>query len=54
MAKGRIGMHKDGDYPGHYAAEINFWVPVTAVAGNNSLFVESAEGRGDFRALEVL
>ncbi|CAE8626809.1 unnamed protein product [Polarella glacialis] len=53
QAQGRIGMHKDGDYPDHSAAEINFWVPLTSCSGNNSLFVESAEGRGDFHPLQL-
>merc|ERR1712194_968325 len=53
QARGRIGMHKDGDYPNHSAAEVNFWLPVSGVAGNNSLFVESAEGRGDFQAVDM-
>jgi len=53
QAQGKIGMHKDADYPGHCAAEVNFWLPVTQVGGANSLFVESAEGRDDFRPLEL-
>jgi len=53
QARGKIGMHKDGDYPGHCAAEINFWVPLTHASGRNSLFVESQEGRGDFQPLEL-
>eukprot|EP00933_Yihiella_yeosuensis_P004630 TRINITY_DN109004_c0_g1_i1.p1 TRINITY_DN109004_c0_g1~~TRINITY_DN109004_c0_g1_i1.p1 ORF type:complete len:338 (-),score=73.68 TRINITY_DN109004_c0_g1_i1:32-1045(-) len=53
QAKGKIGMHKDGDYPNHFEAEVNFWVPLTPVGGNNSLFVESMEGQGDFKPLEM-
>mmetsp|Transcript_131621 Transcript_131621/g.421244 ORF Transcript_131621/g.421244 Transcript_131621/m.421244 type:complete len:337 (+) Transcript_131621:153-1163(+) len=52
-AKGKIGMHKDSDYPGHCEAEINFWVPLTCVGGANSLYVESAPGLGDFTPLEM-
>jgi len=52
-ASGRIGMHKDADYPGHCPAEVNFWVPMTDVGGCNSLYVESGEGRGDFSPLKL-
>jgi hypothetical protein len=34
-------------------AEVNFWVPLTRVFGTNTLFVESAPGRGDFRPVEL-
>merc|ERR1719181_356049 len=39
--------HCDADYF-HDPSELNFWVPLTAVDGSNSLFCESAPGRGDF------
>jgi hypothetical protein len=52
-ANGKIGMHRDAVYPRHHQAEINFWVPVTNVSGNNSLFVETASDRGDFKPLEL-
>ena len=48
-----IGLHCDSDYDGHSSAECNFWVPLTRVAGSNSLHVESAPGLGDFRPLEL-
>lgn len=38
--------HTDADY-GHQAAELNCWLPVTACAGANSLYAESAPGAGD-------
>jgi hypothetical protein len=40
-------MHCDADYY-HSANELNFWVPLSAVSGSNSLWSESAPGRGDF------
>eukprot|EP00978_Attheya_sp_CCMP212_P018177 scaffold49415_cov59-Attheya_sp.AAC.3 len=46
-------MHSDKDYPGHQDAEINFWLPVTNVYGNNSLWVESEPQKGDFKPLEM-
>jgi hypothetical protein len=48
-----ISMHCDKDYPNHQAAEINFWLPLTHVFGNNSLFVESEPGKGDFQPVEM-
>lgn len=43
--------HRDQHY-GHIPEEINFWLPITSVAGSNSLFVESFPGREDFQAFE--
>mmetsp|Transcript_17655 Transcript_17655/g.26367 ORF Transcript_17655/g.26367 Transcript_17655/m.26367 type:complete len:321 (+) Transcript_17655:136-1098(+) len=48
-----ISMHCDKDYPNHQEAEINFWLPLTHVFGNNSLFVESEPGIGDFQPVEM-
>ena len=48
-----ISMHCDKEYPGHQQAEINFWLPVTRVFGNNSLWVESEPNKGDFRPVEL-
>merc|ERR1712060_1012636 len=45
--------HRDDMYEGHQGEEINFWLPLTHVWGNNSLHVESTPGAGDFRALEL-
>merc|ERR1712014_437767 len=46
-------LHKDSDYPGHEASEINFWLPLTQVWGNNTLQLESAPDQGDFHPLEL-
>jgi hypothetical protein len=48
-----IAMHSDSDYPGHQEAEINFWLPMTNVCGNNSLWVESEPQKGDFKPIEM-
>jgi len=40
--------HRDRDYAGHTGDEVNFWVPLTAANGHNSLFVESKADKGDF------
>ena len=45
--------HRDRDYAGHCGDEINFWLPLTRARGANSLFVESAPGRRDHRALDL-
>jgi len=47
-----IKMHSDSDYLQH-PAEVNFWLPVTRVWGNNTLHLESAPGKGDFQPLEL-
>jgi len=39
--------HRDGDY-GHKDTELNFWMPLTPVAGANSLWIESTPGVRDF------
>ena len=44
--------HVDADYF-HDASELNFWLPLTAVAGANSLYSESAPGLGDFAPFEL-
>jgi hypothetical protein len=48
-----ILMHRDGDYPRHQPCEINFWVPITDVWGNNTLWIESAPDVGDFAPVEM-
>lgn len=48
-----IAMHCDSEYPGHQAAEINFWLPVTKVYGSNSLWIESEPLKGDFKPVEI-
>eukprot|EP00667_Euglena_gracilis_P018428 EG_transcript_19563 len=45
-------LHRDVDYL-HCPSEVNFWVPVTAVAGNRSLYSESEPGRQDFHSFDV-
>eukprot|EP00928_Gymnodinium_smaydae_P066021 TRINITY_DN49082_c0_g1_i1.p1 TRINITY_DN49082_c0_g1~~TRINITY_DN49082_c0_g1_i1.p1 ORF type:complete len:345 (-),score=68.92 TRINITY_DN49082_c0_g1_i1:7-1041(-) len=48
-----IQKHKDFDYY-HQPTELNFWIPlVPRVWGSNSLYCESAPGRGDFAAFEA-
>ena len=48
-----IHMHCDSDYDRHENGEINFWVPLTKVWGNNSLWCESAPNVGDFSPFEL-
>mmetsp|Transcript_17629 Transcript_17629/g.28169 ORF Transcript_17629/g.28169 Transcript_17629/m.28169 type:complete len:170 (-) Transcript_17629:338-847(-) len=43
-----IHPHCDSQYPRHQNCEINFWVPVTTVWGNNTLHLESSPGKEDF------
>ena len=43
-----IGVHRDADYHGHHAAEINYWVPLTPVSASSTLWLETAPGVGDF------
>lgn len=45
--------HRDDDYEGHQGEEINFWLPLTRVWGNNSLYVESSPGKADFQPLAL-
>jgi len=45
--------HRDSEYIGHEASEVNFWVPMMDVFGSNTLQSESAPGVGDFRAWEL-
>ena len=37
----------------HQPGQINFWMPLSRVAGTNTLWVESLEGRGDFASLDL-
>ena len=48
-----IGLHKDSDYSRHEAYEINYWIPLTKVFGNNTLWVESLPGKSDFAPVEL-
>jgi hypothetical protein len=45
--------HCDADY-GYDASEVNFWVPLTRVAGASSMWLESAPGRADFKPIDAL
>ena len=45
-------LHCDADYH-HPPAEVNWWLPLTSVAGTNSLYVESRPGKGDFLPVEL-
>ena len=47
-----IGMHCDAEF-GHPVTELNFWVPLTDAFGSNSLWVESAPMKGDFRPVTL-
>ena len=44
--------HCDADYF-HQPNELNFWLPLTPCYGTNTLWVESAAGRGDYRPVEI-
>ena len=48
-----IQPHCDSQYPRHQNAEINFWIPVTKVWGNNTLHLESSPGAGDYHPVEM-
>jgi hypothetical protein len=51
-AKPHNPRHCDAQYH-HQAGELNFWLPLTAVWGGNTLHTESAPGRADFHPLEL-
>lgn len=44
--------HKDGDY-NHQRTETNFWLPFTRAFGNNTIWIESEEDKGDFQSYDV-
>ena len=44
--------HCDFEYK-HQPCELNFWLPLTEVWGGNTLYAESAPGRGDFAPFEL-
>eukprot|EP00929_Paragymnodinium_shiwhaense_P071416 TRINITY_DN36305_c0_g1_i1.p1 TRINITY_DN36305_c0_g1~~TRINITY_DN36305_c0_g1_i1.p1 ORF type:complete len:368 (+),score=87.69 TRINITY_DN36305_c0_g1_i1:100-1104(+) len=44
--------HRDCQYR-HQCGQVNFWLPVTKVLGNNSLWVEQHVGQNDFLPLEL-
>lgn len=47
-----IGLHRDMEY-GHQPGEMNFMLALTPVSGSNGLYVESAPGAADYRAVEM-
>ena len=44
--------HCDADYH-HQPLELNFWIPLTSCSDSNTLWVESAPGKGDFHPFEL-
>ena len=47
-------FHRDGDPKyGIKAHTLNAWIPLTRVYGNNSIHIESAVDREDYRAVEM-
>lgn len=44
-----VGAYHQDRMGGHNPEEITFWVPLTPVTADNTLWIESAEGRGDYR-----
>jgi len=44
--------HKDKTY-NHGESEVNFWMPFTDAYGNNSIWTESEEDKGDFKPYDV-
>lgn len=49
---GQSRFHRDSDY-GHDPAEINFLVPQTPAAGNNTMWIESEVGKEDYGPLDM-
>lgn len=49
---GQSRFHRDTDY-GHNEAEINYSVPQTRMFETNSIWIESASGRGDFTPMDL-
>ena len=43
-------MHKDGDYF-HPQGEVNYWLPLTEVFGNNGFWIESEPGKADYKPI---
>ena len=44
--------HKDGDYS-HQRTEVNYWMPFTKAFGNNTIWIESEEDKGDYQSYDV-
>ncbi|RUL79006.1 StrG-like protein [Dyella choica] len=51
-SKSILRFHVDSEY-GQRAELVNLWLPVTAVAGSNSMYLESEVGRGDYAPLQM-
>ncbi len=45
-------FHRDKDYS-HSEHEINFYLPLTKAWGNNTIWVESEEGKGDYSSIDT-
>jgi hypothetical protein len=55
LAEGNLGVgewHKDSIY-NHGTTEVNFWMPFVNTNEHNTIWMESKEDRGDYRAYEV-
>lgn len=50
--RGSSAFHRDRDY-GVLSGRYNCWLPLTRVWGDNSLWIESEEGREDYAAAEL-
>ena len=48
-----IGMHTDADY-NHPPEEMNFILGITELLDTNSVYIESAPGKGDFKPVRLL
>ena len=51
-APGVSRFHRDRDY-GHNIDEVNFFVPQTKAFATNTLWIESEEGKEDFKPVEI-
>ncbi|MGB6151958.1 MAG: hypothetical protein WBG48_08200 [Pricia sp.] len=51
-APGVSRFHRDRDY-GHNTDEVNFFVPQTQAFATNTLWIESEEGKEDFKPVEI-
>jgi len=45
-------FHRDRDY-NHGIDEINYWMPFTNVFDTNTIWIESEEGKGDFKPIKM-
>lgn len=49
---GAARFHTDMDY-GHHRCEINYTVPQTNMYDTNSIWIESSEGKGDYKPMQA-